>query len=102
VNGNTATCNAEDQLTSLTATNGATENLYYEALGTRVKKVISGTGGSTTVYVSDAFGLEAEYVGGTWAKDYIANGSGQLVATENALSPAQLVLRRQTTSAASA
>jgi hypothetical protein len=46
-----------------------------------VKKVISS--GSTTVYVYDAFGLASEYVAGSWGKDYIANGGGNLVATEN-------------------
>jgi YD repeat-containing protein len=48
VNGNTATYNAENQLSSLTATNGATETLYYDALGNRVKKV--------TGYVLDSGG----------------------------------------------
>jgi len=42
-------------------------------------------GGSTTVYVYDAFGrLNSEYLNGNWSRDYIVDGSGNLMATENA------------------
>ena len=84
VNGNTASYNAENQINSLSATTGGgAENLYYDALGERVGKVI--TGGSTTLYVYDVFGqLASEYVNGSWARDYIFDGVGNLVATENA------------------
>ena len=81
LNGNTAKYTAENQLNSLTTTTGATETILYDALGNRVQKAISG--GSTTVYVYDAFGLAAEYVGGTWSRDYVKDGGGKLIATEN-------------------
>lgn len=83
MNGNSATYNAENQITNLS--NGPplslSESMNYDALGERVQKVY---GGATTVYVYDAFGrLASEYVGGAWPRDYIRNGSGQLIASEN-------------------
>ena len=82
VNGNTAVYNAENQLASLSTSTGASETIAYDALGYRVQKAVSGS--SPVTYVYDAFGLAAEYVNGSWVKDYIADGSGNLVATENA------------------
>ncbi len=82
VNGNTAVYNAENQLASLSTSTGASETIAYDALGYRVQKTVSGS--SPVTYVYDAFGLAAEYVNGSWVKDYIADGSGNLVATENA------------------
>jgi len=81
VNGNTATYNVENQITNLS--NGpASESMNYDSLGERVQKAY---GGTTTVYVYDIFGLAAEYnSAGTWSRDYIRSGRGQLIATENA------------------
>jgi RHS repeat-associated protein len=83
INGNTATYNAENQITNLS--NGtANETMKYDSLGERVQKAVSA--GATTVYVYDIFGLATEYsgAGATWSRDYIRNGRGQLIATENA------------------
>jgi len=82
VGGNTATYNAENQLISVSS-GSATETMLYDALGRRVQK--TPYGGPTTTYVYDAFGLATEYVNGAWSKDYIADGAGNLYATENAL-----------------
>ncbi len=80
-NGNSLNYNAENELTAAQGTY-AYEGLSYDGLGRRVQKSISG--GATTVYVYDVNGLAAEYVNGAWAKDYVADGAGDLVATENA------------------
>ena len=90
VNGLTANYNAENQLYSLNATvGGGAETLTYDAVGRRVQKTITGTSGSTsTVYFYDAFGqLAAENVNGAWSRDYIRDGKGNLIATENASGP---------------
>ena len=90
MNGLTANYNAENQLYSLNATvGGGAETLTYDAVGRRVQKTITGTSGSTsTVYFYDAFGqLAAENVNGAWSRDYIRDGVGNLVATENASGP---------------
>jgi RHS repeat-associated protein len=83
LNGNSATYDAENRLTALTAIGGASETILYDAAGQRVQKSY---GGSSTVYVYDAFGrLAAEYANGTtWSRDYIFDGTGFVVASENA------------------
>jgi len=82
VNGNTATYDAENRERSLSNTNNGLETLSYDALGERLQKSNSA---GTTVYVYDALGqLAAEYVGGSWSRDYIFDGAGNLIATENA------------------
>ncbi len=81
VNGNALRYNAENELMAAQGT-FAYEGLFYDGLGRRVQKSISG--GATTVYVYDVNGLASEYVNGAWTKDYVADGAGDLVATENA------------------
>ncbi len=87
VNSFTASYNAENQLSSLSATiGGGAETLSYDAVGQRVQKAISG--GTSTVYFYDAFGqLASESVNGSWSRDYIRDGAGKLVATENSGGP---------------
>ncbi len=87
VNSFTASYNAENQLSSLSATiGGGAETLSYDAVGQRVQKAISG--GTSTVYFYDAFGqLASESLNGSWSRDYIRDGTGNLVATENSGGP---------------
>ncbi len=92
-NGNSLNYNAENELTAAQGT-FAYEGLFYDGLGRRVQKSISG--GATTVYVYDVNGLASEYVNGAWAKDYVADGVGDLVATENAAGGVRRVIIRPT------
>jgi YD repeat-containing protein len=79
-----ASYDAENRITSLSGPIGVT--IAYDGVGNRVQKTVAG--GSTTTYVYDIFGLAEEYdsVNG-WQRDYIADGAGNLYATENASGP---------------